>query len=180
MRRNFLIVFLLLLLLSSACATTQQENKSEIPVVNIKKLKVEDAIIFHTPEPIREFVKSTPKYSNATLLANELIGDMEIRKRFENYGYAPYVVGDLDSDGKDEYAFVILSNKTPELVIIKKNMQDEWKEQFSMRLSSYAQIKLSDPSIGIFGNPCVIVTNTSLKAVSNVCWDGIKYISVDY
>ncbi len=180
MSRYFYILALFLFALISGCATPTPSGKTDSPVVNIKKVKVENVAIFETPAALKEFTKSTPEYSEAILLANELLGDAEIRKRLENYGYTPFVSGDLDSDGKDESVFVILNRKIPELIIIKKNIQDEWKEQFSMKLNSYAQIKLSDPSVGLFGSPCVIVTNISLKAVSNICWDGMKYISVDY
>lgn len=176
---NYIVAFFLFILLSG-CATSTSKANTDSPVVTVKRLNVEDATTFQTPEPIKEFIKSTPEYNGAVLLANELLGDMEIRRRFENFGYAPYVIGDLDNDGKDEYAFVVLNKHQPELIVIKKNIQDEWKEQFSMKLNAYSQIKLSDPSIGIFGNPCIIVTNISLKAVSNVCWDGMKYISVEY
>ncbi len=180
MNNCFSKVSLILILFVYGCATPASDNKKDSPLINIKKVKIEDVLVFDTPDVLKEFIKTTPEYSGAVLLANELLGDTEIRKRFENYGYSPFVSGDLDNDGKDEYAFVILNRKVPELIIIKKNIQEEYREQFSMKLNSYAQIKLSEPSVGIFGNPCVIVTNVSLKAVSNVCWDGSKYISVEF
>ncbi|MCX7957463.1 MAG: hypothetical protein N3B13_00255 [Deltaproteobacteria bacterium] len=171
---------LFLVLLAAGCASGATKEKSDSPVVNIKKVTVENVPVFKTPEQLSEFIKTTPEYREAVLLANELLGDAEVRKRLENYGYSPFVSGDLDGDGKDEFASVIINRKIPELIIIKKNVQEEWKEQFSMKLNSYAWIKLSEPSLGIFGSPCVIVANISLKAVSNVCWDGMKYLSVDY
>jgi len=166
-----------LILLS--CPSATQPAKRDLPVVNIKTERV-IAPVFETPEIIEKFIQNTPEYRGSKLLANETIGDPEIRKRFDNFGYAPYLKADLDNDGKDEYAFVLLYKTTPVLVIIKKNLEDEWKEVFSMRLNMFAQIKASDPSVGIFGSPCVIVTSITLKAIHNVCWDGAKYISVDF
>lgn len=175
-----LIILFVLFMFISECATPTASKNTDKPVVNIKEIKVENAIRYDMPEAIREFIKSTPEYKEAVLLANEQLGDMEIRKRFENFGYAPYVISDLNGDGKDEYAFVVLNRHIPEMLIIKKVETDEWKEDFSMKLDVISQIKLSDPAAGIFSNPCVIVTNISLKAVHNICWDGMKYLVVNF
>ncbi len=172
--------FLMLLTFYIGCATTSQKGSDNQPVVNIKKIKIENTTRFETPEELQEFIKSTPEYSGAKLLANDLLGDAEIRKRFENYGYMPYARGDLNRDGKDEYIFVIINQNIPTLLIIKKTIEDQWKEDFSLKLNTYAQIKLIEPSVGIFGNECIIVTNINLKAIYNICWDGMKYLVVDF
>ena len=172
-------IILLLLPLMISCSSATAPTKSDLPVVNIKTEKVV-APVFELPEVIERFIQNTPEYKGARLLANETVGDPEIRKRFDNFGYAPYLSADLDSDGKDEYAFVLLHKSTPVLVIIKKNIEGEWKEVFSMKLNMFVQIKASEPSVGIFGSPCVIVMSIKMRAVHNVCWDGAKYISVDF
>ncbi|MGC9043181.1 MAG: hypothetical protein ACP5KG_04920 [Myxococcota bacterium] len=180
MRFHLYISLFLYASLLGDCATNPKSTGSESPIVNIKYIKVEDVKVYDMPDILKEFIKSTPEYAGAKLLANEILGDAEVRKRFENFGYAPYVFGDLNNDGKDEYAFVIINRGKSILLIIKKTVTDELKEEFSMNLDVLAQIKLSDPSVGIFGTPCVIVTSVNMKAVHNVCWDGMKYISVDY
>jgi len=173
------IVLMLLLTMTFSCPSATTPTKTDKPEVNIRTEKI-TATTFETPEIIEKFIQNTPEYKGARLLANEILGDTEIRKRFENFGYSPYVMADLDKDGKDEYAFVILYKSTPILVIIKKNIEDEWKEAFSMKLNLFAQIKASDPSVGIFGIPCIIVTSITLKAAHNICWDGAKYISIEF
>lgn len=177
MRRSLIILYTLLCL---ACATGSHYTTGDTPVVTIKKVSVEDPPNFITPPILKEFIQATPEYSGAVLLANELLGDKEIRKRFDLYGYSPYVSADLNRDGRDEFAFVLLAQKRPILLIIKKTIEGEWREDFSMSLNSYAQIKLSEPSVGIFGTECIIVTNTSLNAIYNLCWDGMKYLVVGF
>lgn len=180
MRGYLYILLVFFSTLLEYCATTTPSTSADSPVVNIKRIKIEDASVYEMPDILKEFIKATPEYKDAKLLANDMLGDAEIRKRFESFGYVPYVSGDLNNDGKDEYAFVIFNQKKPLLLIIKKTITDELKEEFSMNLNLLAQIKLSDPSIGLFGSPCIIVAGINMKAIHNVCWDGMKYISVDY
>lgn len=175
MKRLLVILYVVIY----ACSTSGPKGV-ESPLVSVKRLEIEDIKTFGIPGEFNEFVNSNPEYKGAVMLANERLGAPEIRKRFEAYGYAPYIVADLDGDGKDEYAFVILNQGIPEIIIIKRNIQNEWNREFSLKLDSFAQIKLSEPSTGLFANPCVIVTNISLRAVKNICWDGKKYMVIEF
>lgn len=177
MRRSLITLYTLLCL---ACATGSHYTTGDTPIVTIKKVNIEDTHNFIPPPILEEFIRATPEYSGAVLLANELLGDKELRKRFEIHGYSPYVSADLNRDGRDEFAFVLLVQNRPILLIIKKTIEGEWREDFSMRLNSYAQIKLSEPSVGIAGTECIIVTNISLNAIYNLCWDGMKYLVVEF
>lgn len=167
----------LALVMLAGCPAPQKAAAPQVA----KPMSRMTTVVFNMPADVRmpdglaEFLAGIPEWKGARLINPLDIGSDYDREWFAKMGYATVLEDDLESDGMQEIAAVLVQNSRGYLLIIHRDATGGWKQVYRAEIPGGRAMIRAEGLGGAEGAKCVMVASGQRGYRASVCWNGKRF-----